>query len=429
VVDFSRVLAGPHCAKTLLDLGAEVIKFEPPGGDLARSAFPAHGEISGYYAQQNAGKRNVSIDLNVPGSREVARRLCDTADVIVENFRPGALAGFGLDHRSVSARNPRVVYASISGYGQHGRWRSRSAYAPTVQAETGITLTTAEQFGRTDDLRSDSLSHADVYSGLHAAVAILAALVERERTGRGRYIDVAMAAVMLAVNERVHVELSDAELGAERPILGATDGPFFSGPDGQRFASPMSLVGSMSFPLYLAAMRRPDLGSDPRFRTPELRLRNLSALHRIVQDWIRTFRDMASLDAQLDEAKIATGRLRGVREFAEGDWASAWHAVRTVPDRSGGEIRIPGRPWHFSDHPVSEDGPALPARQGEHNTEVLGELGFSAAEIEALEAAGALVEPGRGGDPDAAGGPGPDAARPTSGRAGRGPAVAPASGE
>ena len=136
VVDFSRVLAGPHCAKTLLDLGAEVIKLEPPGGDLSRKAFPGHGEISGYYSQQNAGKLNLSIDLNAPGAREVALRLCDTADVIVENFRPGALAAFGLDYESVSARNPGVVYASISGYGQHGPFRSRMAYAPTVQAET-----------------------------------------------------------------------------------------------------------------------------------------------------------------------------------------------------------------------------------------------------------------------------------------------------
>ena len=110
VVDFSRV-------------GAEVIKIEPPAGDLCRRAFPSAGGISRYYAQQNAGKRNVSIDLNVPGARDVIARLCEVADVIVENFRPGALAAFGLDWESVSARNPRVVYASISGYGQHGPWR------------------------------------------------------------------------------------------------------------------------------------------------------------------------------------------------------------------------------------------------------------------------------------------------------------------
>jgi len=407
VVDFSRVLAGPHCAKTLLDLGAEVIKLEPPSGDLSRKAFPSHGEISGYYSQQNAGKRNVSIDLNAPGARDVALRLCDTADVIVENFRPGALAAFGLDYESVSVRNPGVVYASISGYGQHGPWRSRMAYAPTIQAETGLTATTADHFERTDKPRSDSLSHADVYSGLHAAIAILACLTERERIGKGQYIDVAMAAVMFSINERVHVDLSDEELGDERPILGATDGPFFAGPHGERFASPMSLVGSMSFPFYLAAMRRPDLGRDPRFLTPELRLRNLEALHRIVQEWIWTFGDMESLDAQLDEAKIATGRVRSIKEFADSHWARDWHAVRTVSDRSGGEIKIPGRPWHFADH-VAADGGQLAARQGEHNAEILKELGFSAAEIGALETSGALVQPSRNGavgsspDPDLA---------------------------
>jgi crotonobetainyl-CoA:carnitine CoA-transferase CaiB-like acyl-CoA transferase len=250
VVDFSRVLAGPHCAKTLLDLGADVVKIEPPSGDLSRKAFPSKGEISGYYAQQNAGKRNVSIDLNVDGARDVVAKLCDAADVIVENFRPGALAAFGLDYATVSATNPGVVYTSISGYGQHGPWRSRMAYAPTVQAETGITANTVEHFGRTECLRSDALSHADVYSGLHAAIAILAALTSRERTGVGQYIDVAMAAVMVSVNERVHADLADEDLGDERPILGATDGPFFQGPDGESFASPMSLVGSMSFPFY-----------------------------------------------------------------------------------------------------------------------------------------------------------------------------------
>jgi crotonobetainyl-CoA:carnitine CoA-transferase CaiB-like acyl-CoA transferase len=325
----------------------------------------------------------------------------------VENFRPGALAAFGLDYESVSARNPGVVYASVSGYGQHGPWRSRMAYAPTIQAETGLTATTADHFERTDQLRSDSLSHADVYSGLHAAIAILACLTERERTGKGQYIDVAMAAVMFSINERVHADLSDEELGDERPILGATDGPFFAGPQGERFASPMSLVGSMSFPLYLAAMRRPDLGKDPRFLTPELRLRNMEALHRIVQEWIWTFGDMESLDAQLDEAKIATGRIRSIKEFADSHWAHDWHAVRTVSDRSGGEIKIPGRPWHFADQVAADEG-QLAARQGEHNAEILKELGFNSAEIRALETSGALVQPGRNGaagsspDPDLA---------------------------
>lgn len=160
VIDFTRVLAGPHCTKHLLDLGAEVIKIEPPHGDISRLAFPRQDEISGYYAQQNAGKRNLSIDLNVPDARDAVLRLCDTADIIVENFRSGALASLGLDYQSVAARNPAVVYASISGYGQTGPWRTRMAYAPTVQAEVGFTQNTLRQFGVDGvDRRSDSCCH------------------------------------------------------------------------------------------------------------------------------------------------------------------------------------------------------------------------------------------------------------------------------
>jgi crotonobetainyl-CoA:carnitine CoA-transferase CaiB-like acyl-CoA transferase len=405
VVDFSRVLAGPHCAQTLLDLGAEVIKIEPPSGDMARRAYPRIGEISGYYAQQNAGKRNISIDLNVEGAREIALRLCEQADIIVENFRPGTLAGFGLGYDDVAARNPHVVYASISGYGQHGPWRARAAYAPTVQAETGITeMSNAHWDAPQDRPRSDSLSHADVYSGLHAAIAILAALNERSVTGRGQYIDVAMASVMLAINERVHVDLSDTGLGDEPPILGATDCVFFIGPDGKRFISPVSLVSSLSFPFYLAAMRRPDLAADPRFGTPQDRRRNLEALHEIVQRWIWTFTDMASLDAQLDEAKIPIGSLRSISEFAQTDWATLWGATRTVPDGAGGRITVPGRPWHFNaaakpnestDAAETVDtGPEpdrQPARQGEHNEEVLQDLGYSDDEITNFTNSGVLV--------------------------------------
>src|ERR1700739_1043922 len=133
VVDFPRVLAGPHCTKHLPDLEPEVLKIEPPAGDISRVAYPRVGEISGYYAQQNAGKRNLSIDLNYPAAREVVAQLCDTADVIVENFRPGALAAFGLDYKSVAARNPGVVYVSISGYGQRGALRPRHCHGHTVQ--------------------------------------------------------------------------------------------------------------------------------------------------------------------------------------------------------------------------------------------------------------------------------------------------------
>jgi crotonobetainyl-CoA:carnitine CoA-transferase CaiB-like acyl-CoA transferase len=395
VIDFTRVLAGPHCTKHLLDLGAEVIKIEPPQGDMTRLAFPRQDEISGYYAQQNSGKRNLSIDLNVPEAREVVLQLCDTADIIVENFRPGALAAFGLDYASVAARNPAVVYASISGYGQNGPWRTRMAYAPTVQAEVGFTQNTLQQFGvEGADRRSDSLSHGDVYAGLHATIAVLAALQRRRLTGEGQYIDVAMAAVLTSINERVHYDLSDIDLGAETPILGAVDCVFLTSPEGRQFVSPMSMVGSLGFPMYLRAMRRPDLADDPRFRTTELRRLNLAALHAIVQTWIYTFDSMESVDAQFDEAKIATGQLRDIVEFSETEWAKGWGVTREVSDRHGGSITIPAPPWHFSGH----DGTLttqVPARQGEHNDEVLKELGLTSDEIETLAKTGALIEPAR----------------------------------
>ncbi|OBI51251.1 CaiB/BaiF CoA-transferase family protein [Mycobacterium sp. E796] len=391
VVDFTRVLAGPHCTKHLLDLGAEVIKIEPPAGDISRLAYPRQGQISGYYAQQNAGKRNLSIDLNVPAAREVVAELCDTADVIVENFRPGALAAFGLDYDSVSARNPAVVYASISGYGQKGPWRTRMAYAPTVQAEVGFTRNTLQQFGVDGEAsRSDALSHGDVYAGLHAAIAVLAALQRRRVTGRGQYVDVAMAAVLTSINERVHYDLSGIDLGAEPPILGATDCPFFTSPEGHQFVAPISIVGTATFPFYLRAMRRPDLAEDPRFLSVELRRKNLAVLHSIVQDWIYTFDSMESLDAQFDEAKIATGRLRDTAEFNETDWAKTWVTTREVSDRQGGVITIPAPPWHFSeDAGILPD--QVPARQGEHNEEILKELGCTDSQIQALRESGALI--------------------------------------
>lgn len=390
VVDFSRVLAGPLCARTLLDLGAEVIKIEPPRPDVSRFAFPSTPGMSGYYAQQNAGKRNVSIDLNMPGARELALRLCDTADVVVENFRAGTLGFFGLDYDTLAVRNPRLIYASITGYGQGGPWQGRMAYAPTVQAEAGFTANSIRHYGKVlGEPRTDSLSHADVYAGLQAAIAILAALHRRETTGEGQYIDVAMAATLMAVNERAHVDLNDADLGDEPAILGATDCPFFRGPGGEHFTVATSLVGSRTFPSYLRAMRRADLADDPRFATAAARKAHFAELHRIVQTWILTFRDTGALDAQLDEAKIAFGEVRTLKRLSETVWAEYWGAVQEVSDRNGGTYRLPGRPWHFS---RDELAPLRdPAFQGEHNRDVFHELGLSDDEIDGYIASGALV--------------------------------------
>lgn len=390
VVDFSRVLAGPHCAKTLHDLGADVIKIEPPRPDISRHALPKSNGISNYYIQQNTGKRNLSIDLNHAEAREIVMTLCETADIVVENFRAGTLAFFGLDYANVAKRNPKVIYASISGYGQGGPLSHRGAYAPTVHAESGFIATNIKHLA--EDLvveRHDAYSHADIYTGLEATIGILAALHRRSQTGQGQHVDVAMAATMLAVNERVHADLADYDQGADPIALGPALSPFFRTATGELITIATSLISSLTFPFYIAAMRRAELMDDPRFKTPEARKENLATLHAIVQRWILTFPTLEMLDAQLDEAKLAFGVVRPIEDFASSEWANWWGAIMHVDDRQGGVIRIPGPPWRFSSDKLEH--PGIPAFRGEHNAEVLAELGFTQSRIAALAAAGVLV--------------------------------------
>src|SRR5262249_32114691 len=278
----------------------------------------------------------------------------------------------------------RLIYASITGYGQGGPWRSRMAYAPTVQAEAGFTENSVRHYGSAlTEPRTDSLSHADVYSGLQAVIAILAAPNSRRKSGKGEYIDVAMAATLLAVNERAHVDLSDDDIGAEPAILGATDCSFFTGPQGEHFTVATSVVGSRTFPSWLRAMRRADLADDPRFASAAARRMNFGALHQIIQNWILTFPDMATLDAQFDEAKIAMGEIRSIKDLSNSEWTDYWGAIQLVSDRNGGEYRLPGRPWRFSHEELTPIG--TPAFQGEHNVEVFRELGISDGELAQLK--------------------------------------------
>jgi crotonobetainyl-CoA:carnitine CoA-transferase CaiB-like acyl-CoA transferase len=392
VIDFSRVLAGPLCSRTLLDLGADVTKVEPPAADVTRFSAPTDGAMSGYYAQQNAGKRNISLDLNIPKARDIALRLCDTADIIVENFRAGALASFGLDYTSIAERNPKAIYVSITGYGQDGPWRSRMAYAPTVQAEAGFTANSLDHYSEDlSALRTDSLSHADVYAGMQGVIAVLAALHEREKTGVGQYIDVAMAATLMAVNEKAHIQLGGLDLEDEPSVLGATDCPFFKAPDGSDIVVASSLIGSLTFRFFLAAMRRGDLAKDPRFATAANRKSNFDALHKIVQTWINSFSNKEALDAQFDEAKIAMGEIRNLAELADTDWADYWGATQEVSDRAGGSYTLPGRPWKFSAGELKPLGD--PAFQGEHNRAICEELGFEDSEIIEFEEIGAVTSP------------------------------------
>jgi CoA:oxalate CoA-transferase len=384
VVDFTRVLAGPHCTKALRDLGADVTKIEPPAGDLGRFGLPNVNGVGLYYVQQNAGKRNLSLDLNFPEARQVVAQLCREADVIVENFRPGTLARFGFGYEDVKAFNPKIVYVSLSGYGQSTSWKNRPAFAPTVQAETGLTAIVQEHFGEAlSEPRGDSCSHADVYTGLQGVIAVLAALQHRNRTGEGQHVDVSMAATMLSVNERAGALLSDIDTDGEPIALSANESHIYQMADGTQLTIAASPIYSPMFSRFCAMMRRSDLLADPRFATARLRRQNLPALLAEVRSWLSTFDDLDQLQAQVSESGLAVGRVRTVNEFAKSDWVREWNAVVDVDDRAGGTVRMPGNPWIFSQSQLPAPGAA--AFQGEHNVEILKELQIPEEEIGAMQ--------------------------------------------
>lgn len=389
VLDFTRVLSGPHCTKTLRDLGADITKIEPPAGDVARAGVPHLGSMSTYYVQQNAGKRNISLDLNWPEAREIVRSLCQEADVIVENFRPGTLARFGFGYEDVAKFNPDIIYVSISGYGQTGPWRNRPAFAPTVHAETGLTDILMHHYeGAISEVRNDACSHADVYTGLHGALAVLAALHHRSQTGEGQHVDVSMAATMLSVNERAGAQLAGMDVHDEPVALSANESPIFELPDGRHLTIATSPVFSPMFVRYCSMMRRTDLLVDPRFATATLRKQHLNELLAEVKAWILTFTDLDQLQAQVSEAGLAIGVVRSTAELAKSDWASDWGAVVEVDDRNGGRVRMPGPPWRFSRSELP--APGRPYFQGECNAEVMGELGLPPEKIDALRERGVL---------------------------------------
>jgi CoA:oxalate CoA-transferase len=374
----------------LADLGAEVIKVEPPDGDVTRFTAPRRNTMPTYYAQQNAGKRSVSLDLGREEGSAIALRLAEHADVLVENFRPGVMTKFGLSYDDVAAVNPRIVYASITGYGATGPWRDRRAYAPVVQAETGLTKSQGDH-GRGGVYRTDRHSHADVYTSLDAAAGVLAALYQRERTGRGQWIDIAMAQVMLYVNEHVHDELYDGEIDRDWVrSFGNEDQPVVTLADGTAMAIAGNPAGKGTFEMYLGAIGRPELADDPRFATVGDRLEHMDDLIGYITEFAAGVPHAEEFESVFARHKLAVGAIRSVREVCESDWAEERHAIAEIDDRGGGTYRVPNAPWKFSDGPdVGTSG--SPRYRGEDNAEVLREvLGMSDDEIAELDHIGVL---------------------------------------
>lgn len=387
VLDLTRVLAGPHCGRMLVDFGAEVIKIEPPDGDLTRFSSPRVGSLATYFMQQNAGKKCMSIDLASSEGARVFRLLADRADVLVENYRAGVMDRLGLGYDDLTARNPRLVYASISGYGADGPWVHRRAYATVIGAESGLTRMQGEPSG---NYVNDPWSHADTYTALETTSAILAALYRREKTGRGDRIDVSMAETMLYVNEHAHDQLFDGPVDpnwirsfqpGDYPILQVADGTtvVISGHPAERG----------TFEIMLAVMDRPHLADDPRFHSVASRLAHFDVLRTEMTEWARSVPDAATFEERCAQHGLAMGVVRSVRELAATEWADARGAITHIPDRIGGFIRVPNSPWHFHDAEVGVHGE--PRYRGEDNRAVLREVaGLSDADIDELERTGVL---------------------------------------
>ena len=340
VLDLTRVLTGPHATRMLCDLGADVIKVEPPDGDITRTVNPRVNSMATYFVQQNVGKRYISLDTTKPEAVDVLLRLADHCDVLIENFRPGVMDRMGLGYDTVAARNPGIVYASISGYGSTGPWASRRAYAPVVGAETGVTK--AQGDARGGHYANDPLSHADVYTALEARRRSWLRCSSATRTGSGDRIDVSMAETMLYVNEHAHDQLWDGEVPPEwirsfdppgYPVLTAANGErvVISGaPGGARHVRPLH-----------EGDRPTDLIDDPRFVDVPSRLDHLADLVEVLHEWAVTMPDAGSDRGGDGRYGLAVGTLRSVRDVCDTDWA------RAARGRRGGR-----RSWRRHDaHP------------------------------------------------------------------------------
>jgi crotonobetainyl-CoA:carnitine CoA-transferase CaiB-like acyl-CoA transferase len=391
VLDFSRILAGPHCTRLLADLGARVIKVERPGtGDDMRAAplqlDPARGDQSSYFVRVNAGKRSVALALGHPDGCQVALDLARAADVLVENFLPGTMARFGLDYAAVAAVRPDIVYCSISGYGQTGPWRDRPALAHVVHATSGLM-----------DLERDPgepprplyLQAADVLAGTHAFGAIVAALLRRARTGQGAHLDVSMLEALIGAED-----ISVASLLNGGPAYPGSRRGMVVHHVGDGWVA-LQTVGVLDlWPRLLRLMGRPELADDPRFTTAVARRDHWPELRAVIVAWLDRFPSVDEALAALEGARIPCARVLSPAEVLGSAHLAARAAFPAVPHPTHGPVRITATPFHVDGQPVPPAG-AAPHRSGEDTGAVLAQvLGYGRDRIRALARAGAIAGPG-----------------------------------
>ncbi len=352
ILDLTQYEAGPSATQALAWFGADVVKVEPPEGDITRLWGRKAAGLSTYFVQQNAGKRNISIDLRQPGGPELVADLAAEADVMIENFRPGVMAKFGLDWASVSAINPGLVMLSISGFGQEGPESQRAAYAGIIHAESGFVARQADfAGGPASDTR---LSIADTNAGLHGLVGVLSALRVRDLTGVGQHIDIAMIDAFLGTDDYAHWALDEIDVGGGAGEIWPTcDGPVL-------------IMGDFRW-VWQCAVEHLGL-EDPTQRGASLE-EKIAARRAAWGDFVASFDEIDLFLAALDRANLAWGRVKEQGSAFDSPTVRHRQTVVSIDDRVGGERRVVQSPYRFSHSESGVKGPA--PLLGEHNEQVL----------------------------------------------------------
>lgn len=384
VLDFTRVLAGPYCTRLLADLGADVIKVERPvEGDEVRHIVlqldPGRTDQSSYFVRLNAGKRGIAVDLAHPESRPVILDLVRRADVVVENFSPGVMAKYGLDHAALAAVKPGLVYCSISGFGQTGPLASMQAYAHLINAISG--MMDLDRAGGSEP-RVSYLQAADVLAGAHAFGAVCAALVRRGRTGQGAHLDVSMFECLVAADDINYAALLNGGPVERRARVGMVIHPV-----GGRHIAMQTAGAPHLWARLVDLIGDPTLETDPRFATAPARRAHWADLLAILKAWLDRFDSADEAVRVLTGARIPTVPMLAPEEVVAHPQMTARQAFPEVPHPARGTARVTAAPFHVDGAPVHPSGPA-PYRVGEHSRRVLREvLGYTDARIEALMAA------------------------------------------
>lgn len=370
VLDLSRSLAGPYCTRLLCDLGAEIIKVEPPPGDPSRQfVYLIDDGISGYYIQQNVGKRGVCLDLRYESGKQVLRDLVKVSDVIIENYRTGVLARLGLDYAAIQKINPTIVICSITAFGHVSPYSHRRAGDPNVQAMSGLAMLNGDNQGRPQLVAT---AVGDTFAGCHAFGAICAALYRRTVTGKGQLIDLSMLDCLIFQNEWAfqYYLLSGGANWPKTRRPAMNPGGIFRGRDGYVTLAAATQPGWENL---TRAMKRPDLAKDPRFVTLKDREQRNEELHEIIEDWVQTFPTIQDVVKQLaDLGSVQCSIVLSVAEVLKDPHMAARELLVDVIDPVVGKMQVLNTPFKFSEDPVGLRGPA-PLR-GEHTAYVVRSL-------------------------------------------------------